>query len=757
MNSSYEALERRALELEEARQVLRETDVFFNEAGNRRGEIRGSFDESADRPLLDDVEAGAGGESAFGGMELEFVAGTIDRARMATFERVLWRVLRGNLYMNYAEIDDAALPVPTAEPGSSAGGEEKRLRKNVFIIFAHGQDLLDKIRKIAESMGATLFPIDSSADKREDKLREVTSRIEDLESVLYNTNQTRRTELIKIAESITAWWAVVRQEKVVFATLNLWQWDQGRKTLVAEGWVPTRDIPSVQGALRRASEVAGTSVSGILHELRTHKAPPTFHRTNKFTEAFQSIIDAYGVASYQEVNPGLFTCITFPFLFAVMFGDIGHGFVMMAAALSLIVVEKKCAKGTGNEIFDTFFYGRYIIFLMGIFAMYTGLMYNDIFSLSLTFAKSGFEWPVPDTVGQSVEAVQTAARYPFGIDPAWHGSDNALIFTNSLKMKMSIVIGVIHMTFAICLQVLNHLHFKKPELIWAEFLPQLLFMQSIFGYLITCIIYKWSTDWAAEGRNPPNLLNMLIKMFLSPGSVDPEEQLFPGQAGIQVFLLLLALVCVPWMLCTKPYLLWKEHQKTVEQGYAGLSQNGVVNNGISGVGGLAPANGTDDDEEDGQGHAVVAEEMDEEHEFDFSEHVIHQIIHTIEFCLGCSKPPSRLPWPPRDSATLLTCPPLPLRSLQHCLVPPSVGPLARARPAFRGAVVDDARARARDGGHAGGGDARVPVRDVVHADGGDPDHDGGPVGVPARAPAALGRVQRQVLRRRRNCVRPAEL
>lgn len=102
-------------------------------------------------------------------------------------------------------------------------------------------------------MGATLFPIDSNADKREEKLREVTSRIEDLNSVLYNTNQTRRAELAKIGESISAWWAVVLKEKVVYTTLNLWQWDQGRKTLVAEGWVPTRDIPTVQAALRRAS------------------------------------------------------------------------------------------------------------------------------------------------------------------------------------------------------------------------------------------------------------------------------------------------------------------------------------------------------------------------------------------------------------------------------------------------------------------------------------------------------------------------
>ena len=217
-------------------------------------------------------------------------------------------------------------------------------------------------------MGATLFPIDSNSDKREEKLRDVTSRIEDLNSVLYTTNQTRRAELARIAESISAWWAVVRREKVVFSTLNLWQWDQGRKTLLAEGWVPTRDIPGVQSALRQASVSrrralvdsfadgfsfqtnAGTSVSAILHEMRSHKNPPTFHRTNKFTSGFQAIIDSYGVGTYQEINPGLFTIITFPFLFAVMFGDIGHGMLMMLSAAVMIAVEKRFKKGTGNEV-----------------------------------------------------------------------------------------------------------------------------------------------------------------------------------------------------------------------------------------------------------------------------------------------------------------------------------------------------------------------------------------------------------------------
>lgn len=93
----------------------------------------------------------------------------------------------------------------------------------------------------------------------------------------------------------------------------------------------------------------------ILHELRTSKKPPTFQRTNKFTEAFQTIMDSYGIATYQEVNPGLFAVITFPFLFAVMFGDIGHGTIIFCAALWMIIRERAWAKAELGEIIGTFF------------------------------------------------------------------------------------------------------------------------------------------------------------------------------------------------------------------------------------------------------------------------------------------------------------------------------------------------------------------------------------------------------------------
>jgi len=632
LNDSYETLKKREMELTEWRYVLREAGGFFDRARGQTEEIRHSLEED-DAPLLRDMEqAGqngdAGADRSFSVMNIGFVAGVIPRERIAAFERILWRTLRGNLYMNQAEI-----PEPIVNPENN-----EETSKNVFVIFAHGKEIIAKIRKISESLGADIYNVDENSELRRDQMQEVNTRLGDLTNVLGNTKRTLDAELTQIGRSLAAWMIVIKKEKAVYQTLNRFSYDQQRKTLIAEAWCPTSALSLIKSTLQDVNDRAGLSVPTIVNQIKTNKTPPTYVKTNRFTLGFQTIIDAYGTAKYQEVNPGLPTIVTFPFLFAVMFGDFGHGFIMTCAAAAMIYFEKPLLRSKQDELFSMAFFGRYIMLMMGIFSMYTGLIYCDAFSKELALFPSMWEAPSNFKAGDHVTFQRKEGYvYPFGIDWRWHDTDNDLLFSNSYKMKLSIILGWAHMTYSLCLSYVNARHFRSWIDVVGNFIPGMIFFQSIFGYLVFCIIYKWSIDWYAIGVQPPGLLNMLIYMFLSPGTI--EERLYNGQEVVQVFLLLAAVCCVPILLFLKPFYLRWEHNRARAMGYRGIGETSHVS-------------AMDDDDEDGHMNgggrqsfaqsegddALITQDIghgDEHEEFEFSEVMIHQVIHTIEFCLNC--------------------------------------------------------------------------------------------------------------------------
>jgi len=162
----------------------------------------------------------------------------------------------------------------------------------------------------------------------------------------------------------------------------------------------------------------------------------------------------------------------------------------------------------------------------------------------------------------------------------------------------------------------------------------MIFFQAIFGYLVFTIVYKWSIDWIEIRKPAPGLLNMLIYMFLSPGTI--EEPLYRGQGPIQIFLVLIAIVQVPILLFLKPFYLRWEHNRARAQGYRGIGETSRVS-ALDGDDDSNTLDGRASLASEGEGVAMITQDIgDEEHEeFEFGEVMIHQVIHTIEFCLNC--------------------------------------------------------------------------------------------------------------------------
>ncbi|KAK7495689.1 hypothetical protein BaRGS_00013136 [Batillaria attramentaria] len=650
VNANSEALKKNFLELTELKHILRKTQTFFEEAEHHHP-------QAMHDPSMSDETMGLLGEETHRvgqPLRLGFVAGVILRERIPAFERMLWRACRGNVFLRQAEIE-----TPLEDPVTG-----DQVYKSVFIIFFQGDQLKTRVKKICEGFRATLYPCPETQAERREMAIGVMTRIEDLNTVLAQTQDHRHRVLVAAAKNVKVWFIKVRKIKAIYHTLNMFNLDVTQKCLIAECWCPVADLDRIQQALRRGTERSGSSVPSILNRMSTKQVPPTYNRTNKFTQGFQNIVDAYGVASYREVNPAIFTVITFPFLFAVMFGDMGHGAIMFFFALYIVLKEKQLsARRIDDEIFKTFFEGRYIILLMGAFSIYTGFIYNDIFSKSLNIFGSSWYAPTePFSVPtlKKFEKLQlgpngsyTGTPYPIGLDPVWQLALNKIAFTNSLKMKLSVIMGVSQMFFGIALSFLNHRYFQKPLNIICEFIPSLIFLFCMFGYMVLRIFYKWVNYDFTQSQSAPSLLIGAINMFLFNYAEEEDPlkyHITSALKGFQCFLVVVAALCVPWMMLVKPFYLrhlsrfgqlGRRSQRTHRRHHDDDDPI-LFENSRNFMGGVEDESGDllnhDHDQEVVHNHdmgGLHQPQEEEEEPFDFSEVFVHQVIHTIEFCLGC--------------------------------------------------------------------------------------------------------------------------
>jgi V-type H+-transporting ATPase subunit a len=199
-----------------------------------------------------------------------------------------------------------------------------------------------------------------------------------------------------------------------------------------------------------------------------------------------------------------------------MFGDIGHGLLLFLGALYMVLNSNELSK---NASIKPLLKAKWLFLLMGFFAFYVGWIYNDF--LSLPVGIFGTCWV-------NVEGNPEAQRipnctYPFGIDPKWYVASNELTFFNSFKMKFAVIIGVSQMMFGIVLRGMNSLYFGSKVDFICEFIPQIIFMGLLFGYMNIMIFIKWMTDfWGTNGHNTykaPSIITMLMQIFLKMGDV----------------------------------------------------------------------------------------------------------------------------------------------------------------------------------------------------------------------------------------------
>ena len=514
----------------------------------------------------------------------DFISGVIKAEDNLKFKKMLFRISKGRFTSFFYDL--------TLENRSLQIQQEKK----IFIIIIPNNNInnsyiIKKIINICDIFNANRFIFPLNKEELSKNIAELQQNIFDKKTSLKKV-ETEIKDFCKskigedgVPGKYDMYKLYFIQERLIFENLN--KCKIRKDYFDGEIWIPIDKLDILQNIINKNELNYKNNFSIVLEDfiqtdddlnLNYYKQPPTYFKLNDFSTPFQMMVNIYGIPRYREINPGLFILITFPFIFGVMFGDIGHGGLLTLLGIWLIIKKYEILNKYKSLTFLLKY--RYFILFLGFFAFYNGIIYNQFFSMPLNFFGSCYK--KKEIEGEiKLEKKEKDCIYPIGLDPKWYSANNELAFLNSFKMKMSVIIGIIQMILGLVLKGLNLIYFKNYADLFFVFFPQFIFFILLFGYLILMIYIKWSTDWSNDSSKAPSILSQFILIFFDLGSTGPKDNKTPlfhkedftYQESLQFYLLIIIISCITIMLLFKPIF---EYYKSKNKSFIDLFINQAI-------------------------------------------------------------------------------------------------------------------------------------------------------------------------------------
>ena len=99
-------------------------------------------------------------------VRLGFICGVLPTQKTPSFERILFRATRGNMYLKHSAIEGKIQDPATGE----------MVEKTVYVVFFAGERARAKILKICEGFGANRYPFPEDFSRQRQMNAEVTAR-----------------------------------------------------------------------------------------------------------------------------------------------------------------------------------------------------------------------------------------------------------------------------------------------------------------------------------------------------------------------------------------------------------------------------------------------------------------------------------------------------------------------------------------------------------------------------------------------------
>ena len=244
-----------------------------------------------------------------------------------------------------------------------------RLTKETeFLCFAMAAKYKSNIERALKTHHAEIFlipenlprDISLALKKVENQQEENNEEEKKISSELKKLDTDNHHKIITWKESIENILVLLQAQKTML---------QSGRLAVLKGFVPRQNFQSLSDKIQ-------TSLNGkaLVLENQSPQNLPTKIVHNRFVRPYEEITKLYGLPHYEEVDPTSIIAITFPLIFGLMFGDIGHGLVLLIGGgiLGFLIKREQTIKNI-----------CWILASCGAIAVFTGILFGEFFGKQL--------------------------------------------------------------------------------------------------------------------------------------------------------------------------------------------------------------------------------------------------------------------------------------------------------------------------------------------------------------------------------------
>lgn len=171
-------------------------------------------------------------------------------------------------------------------------------------------------------------------------------------------------ELRDFAEEIIASERIIRRLSTNFEVRKhaVYRETQDKSWVIISAWMMQKDADKLEQEVKKDTSVYCITKDGSEQGM---SKPPTKLKNPAIFRPFEMFIRMYGVPDYDEFDPTIFVAITYSLMFGIMFGDVGHGLLLLIGGFLLYKLK-------GSDL-------AAIISVCGLFSTFFGFMFGSIF------------------------------------------------------------------------------------------------------------------------------------------------------------------------------------------------------------------------------------------------------------------------------------------------------------------------------------------------------------------------------------------